>query len=101
MSNSIPKNIYLTLDESAQYYECGFSCDNALILRIKDERYFITDSRYTLEAKELCKSHTEIIESANFIQSAQNVLEKLNVSLSCKKIFTKNLESIKMSKKSP
>lgn len=79
MSNSSPKNIYLTLDESAQYYECGFSCDNALILRIKDERYFITDSRYTLEAKELCKSHTEIIESANFIQSAQNVLEKLNV----------------------
>ena len=72
-------HIYLTLNENAQYYECGFSCDNALILRIKDERYFITDSRYTLEAKELCHPHTQIIESTDFIQSAQEILQKLHI----------------------
>lgn len=75
-SSSLP---YLSLDESAQYYECGFSCDNALLVCIEESRFFITDSRYTLEAKELCKPHTEVIESANFIQSVQEVLQKLHI----------------------
>ncbi|RDU59720.1 M24 family metallopeptidase [Helicobacter marmotae] len=71
--------IYITLNENAQYYECGFSCDNALILRIDDERYFFTDARYSLEAKESTFPHTQVIESSDFLQSAQEVLKKAQV----------------------
>jgi len=39
-------------DENAIYYECGYSCDNALYLSLGSEAYFITDSRYTIEAEE-------------------------------------------------
>ena len=37
-------------DENAIYYECGYSCDNALYLRLGSDAYFITDSRYSIEA---------------------------------------------------
>ncbi len=43
---------YFILDENAQYYECAFSCDNAIVMRVEEARFFITDSRYTLEAKQ-------------------------------------------------
>ncbi|MEA2047296.1 MAG: M24 family metallopeptidase [Campylobacterota bacterium] len=41
---------YMLKDENAIYYECGYSCDNALYLSLGSEAYFITDSRYTIEA---------------------------------------------------
>jgi len=43
---------YMLKDENAIYYECGYSCDNALYLRLGSEAFFITDSRYTIDAKE-------------------------------------------------
>ena len=43
---------YMLKDENAIYYECGYSCDNALYLRFGKEAYFITDGRYTVDAKE-------------------------------------------------
>ena len=43
---------YILKDENAIYYECGYSCDNALYLSLGSEAYFITDSRYTIEAKQ-------------------------------------------------
>lgn len=43
---------YMLKDENAIYYECGYSCDNALYLRLGKEAFFITDSRYTLDANE-------------------------------------------------
>ncbi|TLD96778.1 aminopeptidase P family protein [Helicobacter jaachi] len=70
---------YLTLNENAQYYECGFSCDNALLVRVGDMVFFITDSRYTLEARQYCTKHTQVIESSDFIQSACDVLKSLHV----------------------
>ncbi|MGP1450513.1 MAG: M24 family metallopeptidase [Wolinella sp.] len=66
-------NYYLTRDESALYYECGYSCDNAILLRFGDERFFITDARYTLEARGAIKN-SEVIESGDLIQSARNLL---------------------------
>lgn len=72
-------NIYITLDENAQYYECGFSCDNALVLRVQDERYFITDSRYVLEAKECVSNNTQVIDSSDFVSTLQKLLKALNI----------------------
>jgi Xaa-Pro aminopeptidase len=46
---------FITRDESAIFYECGYSCDNALLLVFENEKIFITDSRYTQEAKKLEK----------------------------------------------
>lgn len=39
-------------DESALYYACGYSCDNAIFLDLGAEKYFITDGRYTVDAQE-------------------------------------------------
>ena len=41
---------YMLKDENAIYYECGYSCDNALYLRLGSDAYFITDSRYAIDA---------------------------------------------------
>ncbi len=46
---------YMLKDENAIYYECGYSCDNALYLRLGKEAFFITDSRYTIDALEHVK----------------------------------------------
>ena len=52
---------YMLKDENAIYYECGYSCDNALYLRLGKEAFFITDSRYTLDATENVVDATVII----------------------------------------
>ncbi len=51
---------YILRDENALFYECGFSCDNAVFLKLGSEAFFVTDSRYTTEAKEYIKG-AEII----------------------------------------
>ncbi len=66
---------YILLNENAIYYECGFSCDNVVFINLNNDRYFITDARYTIEAKEYAKS-CEIIQSSNFISDIQKVLKK-------------------------
>lgn len=43
---------YILRDENAVFYECGFSCDNVVFLKLGSEAFFITDSRYDTEAKE-------------------------------------------------
>ncbi len=49
---------YIIKNENALFYECGYSCDNGYFLRLKKEAFFITDSRYTVEAKEVIKNAT-------------------------------------------
>ena len=49
-------------DENAIYYECGYSCDNAVYLRLGKEAFFITDSRYTLDAREHVRNAEVIID---------------------------------------
>jgi len=46
---------YILKDENAVYYECGFSCDNEIFLKLEDEAFFFTDARYLTEAKEFIK----------------------------------------------
>jgi Xaa-Pro aminopeptidase len=38
-------------DESALYYACGYSCDNAIYLRLGSEAFFVTDGRYRVDAE--------------------------------------------------
>lgn len=66
---------YILLNENAVYYECGFSCDNVVFLNLGSSKYFITDARYTVEAKEYAKN-CEVIESSDFIKDVQNILNK-------------------------
>lgn len=66
---------YILLDENAVYYECGFSCDNAVYVKLGSESFFITDSRYTIEANEYAKN-CSVIESSNLVQSTKELLKK-------------------------
>ncbi|SFV61985.1 Aminopeptidase YpdF (MP-, MA-, MS-, AP-, NP-specific) [hydrothermal vent metagenome] len=54
---------YIVKDENAIYYECGYSSDNALFLKLGSEAFFITDSRYAIEAQESVDNATVIIDS--------------------------------------
>ncbi len=66
---------FILQNENAIYYECGFSCDNVIFLKLENDKYFITDARYTIEAKEYAKN-CEVIESSNLIQTAKEILKK-------------------------
>lgn len=116
---------FFTSNESAMQYECGFSCDNAIFFKNHNEAYFITDSRYTLEAKE-CTKNVEVIESSDLIEdlikiakNTKNIVfddslldvasfNKINSKLSLKPIsnfhqqlrIIKNEEEIRLIKKS-
>ncbi len=66
---------YILKNENALYYECGYSCDNAIYLRCGLEAYFITDSRYTLEAKEKIIS-AQVVASRDIIDTARKLIKK-------------------------
>lgn len=70
---------YIVRDENAQYYECGFSCDNAIVLRVDSQRFFITDSRYSLEAKQSVGKNVEVIESSDLLGSLATLLSTQGV----------------------
>ena len=67
---------YIIKDENAIYYECAYSSDNALFLKLGSEAFFITDSRYTVEAEELVQGATVIIDGDLYGQA--NKLIKLS-----------------------
>lgn len=69
MENFILKN------ENSIYFECGFSCDNVIFIKLNNDSFFITDSRYTTEANEYTKN-CQIIESSDLIKSAKEILKK-------------------------
>ena len=69
---------YILLNENAIYYECGFSCDNVVFLNLRKDKYFITDARYTIEAKEYAKN-CQVIESSDFIKDVQKILKKSKI----------------------
>jgi len=43
-------NNYILCNENAVYYECNYSCDNLIFICLGDEKFFITDGRYDLDA---------------------------------------------------
>jgi Xaa-Pro aminopeptidase len=69
---------YMLKDENAIYYECGYSCDNAIYLRLGSEAFFITDSRYTIDANENVKNATVII-NGNLYGEVVELLKKAKV----------------------
>lgn len=66
----------LIKDESSQYYKTGFSCDNAIVLSFGEEHLFITDSRYTVEAAESVNKQTGVIEAADLVKTARQLIRK-------------------------
>jgi len=69
---------YMLKDENAIYYECGYSCDNALYLSLGSEAFFITDSRYMLDAQASVRGATVLIDT-DLYRRASKVLKKAKV----------------------
>jgi len=69
---------YMLKDENAIYYECGYSCDNALFLRLGKEAFLITDSRYTLDATDNVK-HAKVVISGDLYGEAVKLLKYAKV----------------------
>jgi Xaa-Pro aminopeptidase len=69
---------YMLKDENALYFECYYSCDNALYLSLGKEAFFLTDSRYTIDANENVKNATVIICN-NLYEKAREILQKSNI----------------------
>ncbi len=64
---------YIYKDENALYFECGYSCDNAFLLSLGSEKIFITDGRYTTEAKEQAKG-VSVVEANDISKKAREIL---------------------------
>jgi Xaa-Pro aminopeptidase len=69
---------YILRDENAIYYECGYSSDNALYLRLGSDAWLITDSRYTVEAKEAVRG-AEVVEASDLLKAARALLRSRGV----------------------
>ncbi len=69
---------FILQNENAIYFECKFSCDNVIFLNLGEDKYFITDARYVIEAKEYAKN-CEVIESSNLIETTKEILKKNNI----------------------
>jgi len=69
---------YILKDENAIYYECGYSSDNSIFLKLGSDRYFITDSRYTIEAKELVKNAL-VVTDKDIVSKANKILSKVKI----------------------
>jgi len=60
--------------ENEVYYECGYSCDNVIFLSLGSEKFFITDGRYTIDAKE--NANAEVITTNNLLKTTKEILLK-------------------------
>ena len=65
---------FILNDENAIYYECGYSCDNVIFLSLSGEKYFITDGRYTIDAKQ--NANAEVITTSNLLKTTKEILLK-------------------------
>ncbi|CAD7288392.1 M24 family metallopeptidase [Campylobacter suis] len=69
---------YILRGENALYFECGYSCDNAIFLSINGKKFFLTDARYALEAKECVYADVSVIElSRSLVAETRLLLRKL------------------------
>ena len=69
---------YMLKNENSIYYECGYSCDNALYLRLGLEAYFITDGRYTIDANENVQN-AKVVIGRDIYGEAFKILKKSKV----------------------
>ena len=57
-------NYIVYKDENALYFECGYSCDNAIFVKLGSDGYFITDGRYKVDAKNSIKDAKVLITNS-------------------------------------
>lgn len=70
---------FILKDENAVFYECGYSCDNEIFIKIGKEAFFITDARYCSEAREIIKNAKVIDAKNGLIKEARLLLRKMGV----------------------
>ena len=63
---------FILNQENEIYYEAGYSCDNVIYLSLNGERFFITDGRYEIDAKQNAKA--EVIVSKNLLKTAKQLI---------------------------
>ena len=71
--------MYLLKSENSIYYQCGYSCDNAVVLVADGSSVFFTDSRYQFEAKKFCNKNTDVVINGNIIEALINTIKKLKI----------------------
>ncbi|EIY6495027.1 aminopeptidase P family protein [Campylobacter lari] len=69
---------YILKNENALFYECEYSCDNALFLKLENEAFFITDARYIFEAKEFIKN-AKVVLAQNLFDKAIELLKEFKI----------------------
>jgi Xaa-Pro aminopeptidase len=69
---------YMLKDENSIYYECGYSCDNAIYLSLGSEAFFITDGRYTIDATNSVQNAT-VITASDIYQEALEIINKSHI----------------------
>ncbi|WP_174377778.1 M24 family metallopeptidase [Sulfurospirillum arcachonense] len=71
---------FILRDENAVFYECGFSCDNVVFLKLGSEAFFITDSRYDTEAKEYIQNAEVIVgDRRDLFITVREFIKKSNI----------------------
>ncbi len=71
-------NNFILRNENAVYYECGYSCDNQLFIKLSNESFLITDGRYEIEANEEANVDQVIITN-DLIKAARKILKKSKI----------------------
>ncbi len=71
-------NYIVFKDENALYFECGYSCDNAIFLTLGKDRFFITDGRYEIEAKKNIEN-AQLCITNSLIDKLVEILKKNRV----------------------
>ena len=68
-------NYIIYKNESALYYECAYSCDNAIFISLGEEKFFITDGRYEIEAKNSIKD-AKVVISRDILKETIKIIKK-------------------------
>jgi Xaa-Pro aminopeptidase len=70
---------YILKEENSVYYEVGYSCDNSSLLLFGGEKIFITDGRYSEEARHNIGVRAEVVESDDILKTAKELIKKSSI----------------------
>ncbi len=70
---------FILRNENAVFYECGFSCDNVIFLKLGNESFFVTDGRYITEAKEYIKNAEVIDGGHDLFKQVRKIIRKNHI----------------------
>jgi len=69
---------FIANSEASVFYEASYSNDNSLFLSIDGQNFFLTDGRYTQEARTQAKN-CEVIEERDIVAKAKELIEKSKI----------------------